>query len=143
MSDYHRVLFVDDDKDTCQMLGLMLKMADDACAVKSVNTAQEALGLLETQTFDLYVLDYRMPDMTGVELCSRIRQTDKQVPILFFSAMARNSDRKSATMAGANDYLVKPNDLDRFAETVKQLLHENSSIKVETPGGFGSRKSVY
>lgn len=122
MSNYHRILCVDDDKDTCEMISLMLKMTDYSCAVKLAATAQEALDILEQQSFDLYLLDYRLPDMTGVDLCSRIRQTDKQTPIMFFSAMARDIDRKSAIIAGANDYLVKPNDLERFTETVGQLL---------------------
>jgi DNA-binding response OmpR family regulator len=122
MSDYHRILCVDDDKDTCEMLSLMLKMADYSCAVKSAASAQEALNYLESESFDLYLLDYRLPDMTGIDLCSRIRQTDKQTPIMFFSAMARDIDRKTAIIAGANEYLVKPNDLERFTETVGQLL---------------------
>jgi two-component SAPR family response regulator len=48
MSDYHRILFVDDGKYTCKMLTLMLKMADNRFAIKSVDTAREALVLLET-----------------------------------------------------------------------------------------------
>jgi DNA-binding response OmpR family regulator len=57
--------------------------------------------------------------------------------------MARDIDRKSAIISGANDYLVKPNDLDKFPKTVKQLLSENSSIQSEMPIGFRSHKGIY
>jgi DNA-binding response OmpR family regulator len=124
MSNYHRILCVDDDKDACEMISLMLKSSDYSFAVKSASTAEEAFGYLENESFDLYILDYRLPDMTGIDLCSAIRRADKETPIMFFTAMARDIDRKSATMAGANDYLVKPNDLDRFTETVRQLLNQ-------------------
>jgi DNA-binding response OmpR family regulator len=106
---------------------MMLKVDGYSYAVKSASTATEARALLRTESFDLYILDYRLPDMTGIDLCSRIRQTDKQTPIMFFSAMARDVDRKSGIMAGATDYLVKPHDLDRLTKTVKLLVDKNSS----------------
>ena len=102
MSNYHRILCVDDDKDTCEMISLMLKTADYSCSVKSAMNVQGAISILETQSFDLLILDYRLPDITGIDLCSLIRQTDKQTPIMFFTSMARDIDRKTAIMAGAN-----------------------------------------
>lgn len=122
------ILFVDDDQDSCEMIGLLLHFADDSYAVTAVSTAQKALALMESQSVDLYILDYALPEMAGVELCRRIRQTDLQTPILFYSGMAREVDRDEAMAAGATEYLVKPNDLDRLEETVKRLLNENSSI---------------
>jgi DNA-binding response OmpR family regulator len=126
MSNYPRILCVDDDKDTCEMIRMMLWQADYRCSVKSAFTIEEALNYIETESFDLYILDYRMPNMTGIDLCSLIRKTDKQTPIMFFTAMARDIDRKSATIAGANEYLIKPNDLDRLVETIKDLLCQSA-----------------
>ncbi|MCU1290100.1 MAG: response regulator with CheY-like receiver domain and winged-helix DNA-binding domain [Acidobacteria bacterium] len=125
MSNYHRILCVDDDKDTCELISWMLRQDDYSCAVKFAYSAAEALNYLEQESFDLYILDNRLPDMTGIDLCSRIRQSDKQSPIMFFSALARDVDRKMAILSGASDYLVKPNDLDRFSETVRQLLNQS------------------
>jgi DNA-binding response OmpR family regulator len=106
---------------------MLLKIENQGCTIKSASTATEALALSRTHSFDLYILDYRMPDMSGIELCSVIRQTDKQTPIMFFSAMARDIDRKAAIVAGASDYLVKPNDLNRLTKTVKELLSASAS----------------
>jgi CheY-like chemotaxis protein len=128
MSEYHRILCVDDDKDCCEMISFMLEMCGLPCSVKLVNNAKEALSILENESFDLYILDYRMPEVSGLELCSKIRKKDKQTPIMFFSAMSREVDRKNVIAAGANDYLVKPNDLDRLTETVKQLVTEQMPV---------------
>jgi CheY-like chemotaxis protein len=124
MSEHCRILFVDDDEDCCELMSTMLKLSNDSFVVTSANTAEEALSLIETQRFDLYILDYRLPDLTGVELCSRIRQIDGQTPIMFYSGLAREVDLLDAKLAGANDYLIKPNDLGRFTETVQGYLNQ-------------------
>ena len=117
------ILFVDDDKDSCELMSVMLTCANADYKTKSVATPLEALSLVSREPFDLLVVDYKLPGMTGVEFCRRIRETDKHTPILFFTGMARASDRTTAIEAGANSYLVKPNDLDKFTETVALLLN--------------------
>lgn len=84
-----RILCVEDDKDSCSLIEFMLRHEDDGCVVTSAQTAEEAIDLIERQFFDLHIFDYWLPEMTGIELCEKIRQTDKQTPILFFTAMAR------------------------------------------------------
>lgn len=116
------ILYVDDDADSCEMISIMLQLADGRYAITAVETAQKALNVLSIQKFDLYILDYHLPEMGGVELCQKIRQTDLITPILFYSAMARKIDKKEALAAGATEYLVKPNDLDRLVRTVERLL---------------------
>lgn len=128
LSPNPHILCVDDDDDFCELISLMLSLEDDSYAVTAVSTAREALALTESQSFDLYILDYALPEMTGVELCRKIRQTDSQTPILFYSAMAREIDRKKALAAGATEYLVKPNDLERLTETVKRHLNKRVAI---------------
>ena len=121
------ILYVDDDKDSCELMELMLHQSEASFEVKSVSTVREALSLIEKQSFDFYILDYALTDGAGTELCRKIRQKDSQTPIMFFSAMARDVDRQRAMAAGASEYLVKPNDLERFTKTVKRLLSETSS----------------
>jgi DNA-binding response OmpR family regulator len=103
----------------------MLKAASDDFEVSAVNSSTEAVSLITDKSFDLYVLDYRLPGMSGIELCRLIRETDAETPIIFFSAMAFDKDRKTAIEAGASAYLVKPNDVAIFTETVEKLLKEN------------------
>jgi OmpR-family two-component system manganese-sensing response regulator len=123
MTDSSRILFVDDDEDSCQMMSIMLNLTDENFAVTLANTAEQALALIETQQFDMFILDYRLPDLTGVELCGRIRQIDSRTPIMFYSGMAREIDRQSAKTAGADEYLIKPNDLNRIPETIQRYLN--------------------
>src|SRR5688572_5404266 len=102
-----RILYVDDDKDSCEMISFMLGLSGENYAVTSVFTAQEASELIARQTFDLYIIDYALPEITGVEFCRLIREKDGKTPILFYSAMSRHVDRELALAAGANDYLIK------------------------------------
>lgn len=122
------IICVEDDEDSCELISLMLRFADESYRVSAVSTAREALALMESQRVDLFILDYHLPGMSGIELCRRIRQTDSQTPVLFYSGMARAVDIDEAMKAGATVYLVKPNDLDRLAETVAQLLSQSPAI---------------
>ncbi len=133
-----RILYVDDDSDACEMLKFLLELEDERYDVTSVSIIPKALALIENRTFELYILDQQMPEMTGVELCRLIRQTKPQIPVIFYSAMARDLDRQAALAAGANEYLVKPNDLEKLTDTVKKLLSKklsnltnNNSNKIE------------
>jgi len=122
-----RILYVDDDTDSCLLMGLLIQQYNEDYGVIAVRTVQKALDLMSDLTFDLYILDYRMPEMSGVEFCRLIRQTDSETPIMIYSAMSREIDREDALNAGATAYLVKPNDFDRLNETVEQLLNHNYS----------------
>lgn len=110
------------------MIVLMLGNAKPAYEVLGAATADAAADIISQEKFDLYVLEYILPGISGIELCRRIRQTDSETPILFFSGMARPVDRAAAMAAGATEYLVKPNDLDNLVETMARLLKENPSI---------------
>lgn len=129
MSVSSRILYVDDNKDSCEMVSAMLPLyADWKYSVTAVESGDAAVSLLEKQAFDIYILDSVLPDVSGVELCERIRRTDADTPILFFTGKAREADRKKAIDAGASQYLVKPNDLIKLTETVKQLLNEKQRL---------------
>jgi CheY-like chemotaxis protein len=122
MSEPYRLLLVDDDQDTCELMSLMLQMANDNYQVIAANNAAEALKMLQKKPFDIYILDSLLPDMSGFELCAKIRQTNKQIPILFYSGRAENHYINKAKAAGATEYLVKPNDLERFTEVISRHL---------------------
>ena len=123
ISSSRRILYVDDDPDSCLLIGLMLQQFNEDYGVIAVGSVQKALDLINDLGFDLYILDYRMPEMSGVEFCRLIRQTDAETPIMIYSAVLRDADRLEALNAGANAFLIKPNDIDRLNETVEQLLN--------------------
>ncbi len=117
-----RILYVDDDADACQLMELWLQQFNENYGVTAVGTVAKALELISDLAFDLYILDYRMPELSGFELCRLIRQEDSMTPILIYSGMGRDVDLDEALRAGANAYLIKPNDLDKINETVELLL---------------------
>lgn len=117
-----RILIIDDDSTNGELVQLMLQFSDPAYEITYVLTSEEGLRLSATQRFDLYVLDYRLRGISGMEVCRRIRQTDADTPIMFFTGEAHHRERQEAMRAGADAYLVKPDDLDILTQTVKQLL---------------------
>ena len=114
-----RVLCVDDDEDSREILSMMLKFR--RIDTMTVGTAAQALSLIEAEQFDLYLLDVWLPDLDGFELCRRMREVDPHTPILFFSGAAYEADKKRAIDAGANAYVTKP-DLEGLVGSISQLV---------------------
>lgn len=117
-----RILIIDDDLDNAELIKLLLQYSDTACDITSVQTPEAGLRLAATQNFDLFLLDYRLPSMSGAEVCRRIRRTNADTPVLFFTGSAFERDRWDAMQAGANAYLLKPDDLKQLTGTVKRLI---------------------
>ena len=101
----------------------MLKGAGVKASVTSVCTGREAAELLAKEGFDLCILEYALPDMTGAQLCAEVRERGLHTPMMFFTAMNRSIDREKAFAAGATEYLVKPDDLEIFVDEVVRLLN--------------------
>ena len=116
------MLYVEDDADTRELVSFMLHHQQVNCSVVAVPSAREAIEQIVENDFDLYILDAWLPDMSGYDLCRHIRNSDRETPVLFFSALSRLDDRNRATAAGANAFLCKPDDLDIFSETVGTFL---------------------
>ena len=122
-----RILYVDDDPESCQMLKEMLAYADGGYHVAIANSAEQALELIDDAPFDLYLVDYMLPEMDGLTLCRTIRDRGLKEPIIVFTALVRPDDKKHVLAAGADEYLVKPNDLQLVPQTVRRLLNQNSA----------------
>lgn len=119
-----RILYVEDDFDSGELIRFLLNRENENYDVTVVATFAEAVKQISDKPFNLYILDYCLPSKSGIYLCRHIRETDQKTPILFYSAIGRQADRKTAFEAGANDYLVKPADLEMLAKRVNQLLFE-------------------
>ncbi|HYJ86692.1 MAG TPA: response regulator [Pyrinomonadaceae bacterium] len=120
-----RVLYVDDNEDSREMLGLLLKMA--FIEAKSVGTAAEALSSIQAERFDLYLLDSTLPDLDGFELCRRVRDLDAHTPILFFSGAAYETDKQKGLDAGANAYVSKP-DIESLLGRINEFVFKPQTI---------------
>jgi two-component system, OmpR family, phosphate regulon response regulator PhoB len=103
-----RVLLVDDDQDIREVVGAMLDAV--GLTVEAATSAEEALERVRAEAFDLVVLDWNLPGMTGIELCRLIRKDKKlsRLPVLFLTAHASSRDVVEAFASGADDYVVKP-----------------------------------
>ena len=114
-----RILCVDDHEDTSEMLTLLLSQED--YEVVTAVTVQEALQLAKTKSFDLYVLDKRLPDGSGLDLCKKLTLMTPGVPCMFYTGDAYEMHRHEAFAAGADSYVAKP-DIDALIDGVNKLL---------------------
>ncbi len=117
-----RILYIDDHEDSAEMLRVLLS-EDEDYEVVTANSVRAALELIRTETFDLYVLDRRLPDGTGIELCSKLHEETPGVPCIFYTGDAYELHRQQALAAGADDYIPKPN-IEKLIDTVSNLLAE-------------------
>ena len=113
------VLCVDDHRDTSEMLQLLL--AEEDYEVHTAATVEEACSMAVQKSFDLYVLDKRLPDGTGMELCEKLNEITPGVPCIFYSGDAYEIHRREALAAGAAAYVAKPN-IEALIEAVHDLL---------------------
>lgn len=116
-----RILYVDDHEDSAEMLKLMLSSEDSE--VEIAQSLEEALAKARAQEFDLYVLDKRLPDGSGTDLCRMLNDVTPGVPCIFYSGDTYEIHRQEAFDAGARAYVPKP-DVDALIETVHRLLSE-------------------
>jgi CheY-like chemotaxis protein len=113
-----RVLCVDDDEDSREMLSALLRLS--SIEAVAVGTAFEALSSIQSERFDLYLLDSHLPDVDGFELCRQMRDFDSDTPILFFSGAAYETDKQKGFEAGANAYVSKP-DIEGLISSIKRF----------------------
>jgi two-component system KDP operon response regulator KdpE len=120
----HRVLYAEDNQDSCFMVSTMCELA--GIEVVTTKTVAEAWRLAQSEHFDLYLLDSRFPDGDGLELCRRLREYAQHTPIIIYSGNAYEADKKKGLAAGANNYLTKPY-LDDIAVTIKQTIEQTKN----------------
>ena len=119
MQEIKRILCVDDNEDVCDLLTIMLGLSD--LDVICVADRGEALRLIKQEQFGLFIIDSRLPGISGLSMCEEIRKIDQLTPVIIYSGNAHMSDIKSGMLAGANAYLVKPETAE-IVPTVKRLL---------------------
>jgi CheY-like chemotaxis protein len=116
-----RVLCVDDHRDTSDMLQMLL--AEEDYEVHIAATMQEACNMATKTEYDVYVLDKRLPDGTGVQLCETLLMLTPNVPCIFYTGDVYEIHRREAMDAGAAAFVAKP-DVEGLIDAVAKLLSE-------------------
>jgi two-component system response regulator PrrA len=102
--------------------------------VEAAADAETALDRIASRPPDVLIVDVGLPGMSGTELCARLRALDVGVPILILSALDQVEDRIAGLQAGADDYLVKPFDLEELTLRLQALLRR-SEPRTRSTGG--------
>jgi DNA-binding response OmpR family regulator len=115
-----RILHVDDHQDTRLMMAALLQ--DRGYGVLTAGSMGEALELTKNITFDLYILDVRLPDGTGVELCQKLREMRPGIPIIYYSAYGDAAEVERSLAICGDAYLKKPVCIADIEDLVARLL---------------------
>lgn len=124
-----RILVVEDDPAITTLLEYNLRSA--GYAVQTVTSAEDAELVLDEEDFDLLVLDWMLPEASGLELCARLRRGRRpDLPILMLTARGEETDRVRGLATGADDYVVKPFSIPEVLARVAALLRRSAPERV-------------
>src|SRR5438477_5791157 len=114
------VLHVDDEPDIRLLIAASLR--DFGYVVATAGTCAEGLELTKQFKFDLCILDVRLPDGSGIELCQKIHELQPNIPILYYSAYASDEEQEEALSVCGDAYLKKPVSASKLEQTIAKLL---------------------
>lgn len=114
-----KILIVDDDKDISELISLILKK--EGIESDIINNPLEVIKTIKVQKYDLILLDIMMPELSGTELCSKIRD-DVECPIIFLSAKNEIVDKMVGYELGGDDYITKPFNNTELVLKIKSHL---------------------
>jgi DNA-binding response OmpR family regulator len=115
-----RVLHVDDDPDIRLMISASLQ--EFGYFVATAGSRGEAMKLVQEVKFDLFILDVRLPDGSGVDLCREIGELQPNIPVLYYSAYASDEEQEAALSVCGDAYLKKPVSMRKLEQTITSLL---------------------
>lgn len=117
-----RILIVDDEPDTLELMETILEH-EGYEIIKALN-GMEALDLINENT-DLVLLDVRMPELNGIEVCKQMKSDPgrKHIPIVIFSAKTLDHHIEEGLKAGADEYITKPFSSTHLLKTLKKYLN--------------------
>jgi len=120
-----KILIVDDDIQTTKLLELLL--AERGYEATSVNDSSQAIKVAKLVNPELIILDLMMPEPDGFKVCRTLREDAQFIftPILIVTALDDTDSKIVAYGAGADNYLIKPYDIDDLADTIKRMLRED------------------
>ena len=127
-----KILLVEDDEDSYDMLTDRLEHKGYEVALAT--TGEEALEMADDASYDLILMDIRLPGFDGYEATERIRERsdgDRRIPVIALTAHALEEDREKALEAGCDDYHAKPVHFSKLLKQMESLLDEHAPAEEE------------
>jgi OmpR-family two-component system manganese-sensing response regulator len=126
-----RILLVDDEIEMAEPLSRLLLR--EGYAVDVVYDGEQGAQLAQKGQYDLLILDWMLPQRSGLEICQQLRSQGDATPVLFLTAKDTIDDRVQGLDAGADDYLVKPFELRELLARVRALLRRPTTLEPAQP----------
>ena len=131
MSDDGELLVVDDEQFLRDAVAASLRFL--GYAVTAADDGMTALRLARDRSFDLVVLDVKLPDIDGFEIVRRLRRDGSQVPVIFLTAKDTQADKINGLTIGGDDYLTKPFGLEELAARIRTVLRRTRPAAATGP----------
>lgn len=126
------LLIIEDEEGILQFLKQGLE--EENYQISSATNGLDGLILFQNEKFDLVLLDWMLPEMTGLEVCEKIRETNSKTPIIFLTAKDTVQETVEGLKTGANDYIKKPFSFDELVERIKVQLRDKTEQEILTLG---------
>jgi adenylate cyclase len=121
------VLVIDDELNIREMIAETLEA--DGYTVLQADTGARALEVLGLRSVDIILSDIQLPDTSGIELASRIREQQESIPIVMVTALADADKAIDALKLGVSDYITKPFDLEHLSRSIRRILDKEQEKK--------------
>jgi DNA-binding response OmpR family regulator len=138
-----QILLVEDNLRLAE--ALLEALTDQLYVVDAAHDGESAWSKIKARAYDLILLDVMLPKLDGISLCQRLRQDGYQLPILMLTARDTSTDKVNGLDAGADDYVVKPFDLQELLARIRALLRRGNttSSSILTWGGLQLNPSTF
>jgi DNA-binding NtrC family response regulator len=127
MGETTRILIVDDDENIRKVLTTILE--DEGYDVESVDTAKKAIERTRRKFYNLALIDIRLPDMEGIELLTKMKNTTPKIRKLIITGYPTLQNAVEAVNRGADAYIMKPFDMEKVLEEIKDQLKKQQNEK--------------
>jgi len=127
MGETDRILIVDDDENIRKVLTTILE--DEGYIVESASTAKKAIAKTGKKFYNLALIDVRLPDMEGIELLTRMRDTTPKMRKIIITGYPTLQNAVEAVNRGADAYVIKPFDMKKALRTIKEELTKQEEEK--------------
>jgi two-component system response regulator HydG len=127
MGEDARILIIDDDENIRKVLTTILE--EEGYFVESVDTAKKAIERTKRKAYNLALIDIRLPDMEGIELLTRMKDTTPKMRKIIITGYPTIQNAMEAVNRGADGYILKPFDMEKVLATIEYQLEKQRTEK--------------